>query len=375
VTERGLSVELAQTHPFAFDVRFTCAPGEVLGIFGPSGSGKTMILRSIAGLHWPQWSRVACGTGLWSDSERRTWVPAHYRRIGFVFQQHALFPHMTALGNVMAALGHRPARERKAIARQLLEDVQLGEKVDRRPDALSGGEQQRVAIARALAREPDVLLLDEPFASIDRATRRHLQDLVDRLRRRLDVPVVLVTHDFEDIVRLATHLLVIENGQVRASGPLREVTSRADLGWPADTAGRGVVLEGTVEAVDSARALATIAFDGGTLIAPASGHGPGTPVRVRIPARQVILARSRPDEVSLHNTLAGTTTAVRENATGSNAIVRVAVGSEHVLAEVTRDAVSRLALAPGAPVWILIKSMSLDVTPVAGSPPCNASEP
>jgi len=375
MADRTLGVELAQDTPFALDVQFTCAAGEVLGIFGPSGSGKTTILRTIAGLHRPARSRVTSGADVWSATSSGTWIAPEARRTGFVFQHHALFPHMTALGNVMAALGHRPAAERAALAHRLLDDVQLGDKAGRRPDALSGGEQQRVAVARALAREPSVLLLDEPFASIDRATRRHLQDLVDRLRRRLDVPVVLVTHDFDDIVRLATHLLVLEHGRVRAAGPLRDVTSQADAGWPVDAAGRGVVFDASVESVDGARGLAEIAFDGGRLVAPASGYRAGTCVRVRIPAREVILASSPPGGLSLHNALAGTTADIHDDATHSEAIVRVAVGGEYVLAEVTRDAVSRLALAPGVPVWVLIKSMSLDVTPVAGSPACNASEP
>jgi ABC-type molybdate transport system permease subunit/ABC-type lipoprotein export system ATPase subunit len=170
---------------------------------GPSGSGKTTILRSIAGLYQPEQARVRAGDETWSDTGGRIFAPPHRRAVGFVFQEYALFPHLSAAGNVITALGHRPRRERRARARDLLSLVHLPDQQDRRPQELSGGERQRVALARALAREPAVLLLDEPFAAVDRLVRRRLQDEIDELRRTLDIPLVLVTHDFDDVIRLA----------------------------------------------------------------------------------------------------------------------------------------------------------------------------
>lgn len=368
MADRTLSVRIAQRAPFPLDAGFTCGPGEVLGIFGASGSGKTTLVRTIAGLHQPERGRVTVGDEVWLDTDTGVCLAPHRRTAGLVFQEHALFPHMTALGNVTMALGQRPARERQDAARRLLEAVGLGERLTHRPSRLSGGERQRVALARALARTPAVLLLDEPFAAVDRPTRRRLQDLVDRLRRTLDVPVVLVTHDFEDIVRLATHLLVLDGGRAAAYGPVREVTSRVDARWPADTSGRGVVFDARVTEVDRQRALGGLAFEGGQLAAPNSGLEPGAPVRVRIPAREVILATAPPEGLSLHNVLPGQVVDLAEG-TDHQALVRVAVGREHVLAEVTRDAVTRLAIAPGRPIWVLIKSMSLEVTPLTGGAP------
>ena len=210
--DRRLSVSLKQRGPIPLDVEFSCGPGDVLAVFGPSGSGKTTILRAIAGLYRPAHAVVRSGDDVWTDTSAATFRPPHRRAVGFVFQEYALFPHLTAAGNVAAALGHRRRSERPARAKDLLSLVHLTSHFDRRPHELSGGERQRVALARALAREPDVLLLDEPFAAVDRAVRRRLQDEVDALRRGLEIPLVLVTHDVDDVVRLATDVLLLEGG-------------------------------------------------------------------------------------------------------------------------------------------------------------------
>jgi molybdate transport system ATP-binding protein len=362
VSERILSVSLSQASPIRLDVSFRCAPGQVLGIFGPSGSGKTTILRSIAGLYTPRQAHVAIGGETWADTAAGVIVPPHRRAVGIVFQEYALFPHLTALGNVMAALGHRPRGERRSRALRLLETVHLAGQHDRRPAELSGGERQRVALARALAREPAVLLLDEPFAAVDRLVRRRLQDEIDALRRSLDIPLVLVTHDFHDVVRLASHLLILRDGRAVADGTLHELTSRPDLAWLRDAAGAGSVLEATVTRTLTGRGLVELSFDGGTLLAPHHALAGGAHVRVRIPAREVILARGAPSGLSLHNVLPGTVTAVYAPSGFDHAIVQLAIGGVRLLSEVTRDAVSVLAISEGSELHALIKSVSLEVT-------------
>ena len=213
MSDRVLSVSLRQPGPIPIDVDFRCGPGDVLAVFGASGSGKTTILRSIAGLYRPAAATIRCGAETWTDTTAGVWVPPHRRAAGFVFQDYALFPHLSAAGNVAAALGHLPRRDREARARALLELVHLQARVDRRPHELSGGERQRVALARALAREPAVLLLDEPFAAIDRGIRRHLQDGIDVLRRELAIPIVLVTHE-ADVAANAHRAIHIRDGKV-----------------------------------------------------------------------------------------------------------------------------------------------------------------
>jgi molybdate transport system ATP-binding protein len=218
-----------------------------------------------------------------------------------------------------------------------------------------------VALARALAREPAVLLLDEPFAAVDRAVRRHLQDEIDHLRRSLDIPLILVTHDFDDVVRLATHLLILDHGRTVAAGSLEALTSRPDLTWLRETAGLGSLFEATVLHVHASRGLAELAFDGGTLLAPTRSLIEGSRVRLRIPAREVILAKGRPSGLSLHNVLSGRVSDMYGDATDDHVIVQMAVGEIRLLAEVTRDAVVQLGIVTGMPVHALIKSVSLEV--------------
>jgi molybdate transport system ATP-binding protein len=361
VRDRRLSVALQQQGPIPLDVEFTCDPGEVLAIFGPSGSGKTTILRTIAGLYQPAQATVQSATETWADTSTGTFEPPHRRGVGFVFQEYALFPHLSALGNVMTALGHVPRGERRARAEHFLALVHLSGHMSRRPRELSGGERQRVALARALAREPAVLLLDEPFAAVDRSVRRRLQNEIDGLRHKLDMPLILVTHDFDDVVRLATHVLLIERGQSVAWGPLSTLMSRPDLTWLRDAVGLGSVFDASVARAHSARGLLELAFEGGTLLTPLRDLPTGTQVRVRIPAREVILASSPPPGLSLHNMLAGTVSEIHAEPAFDQVMVQVAIGGVRLLAEVTSDAVARLRLAAGVAVYALIKSVSIDL--------------
>jgi molybdate transport system ATP-binding protein len=361
VDDAPLHVRLRQAAPIPLDVEFTCRPHEVLAIFGPSGAGKTTILRAIAGLYQPAEALVRSGAATWTDTGAGTFVPVHRRAVGFVFQEYALFPHLSALGNVMAAMDRYPRAERRGRAETLLKLVRLSDRMSRPPRDLSGGERQRVAIARALAREPAVLLLDEPFAATDRIVRRQLQNDLDDVRRTLAIPVVLVTHDFDDVVRLATHVLVLERGRSLAAGRVSELSSRPDLQWLKDAVGLGAILDAVVSRVDSARGLIELAFVGGRLLAPGRTIAAGTTVRVRIPAREVILATRAPEGLSLHNVLTGTVTALHHEPSTDTVVVQMAVGPSLLLAEVTGDAVSRLGIVPGLSLHALIKSVAVQV--------------
>ncbi len=230
----GLHMQLCGTVPVPLDLDLRCAPGQVLALVGASGAGKTTVLRCIAGLHRPEAGLVRCAGWTWLDTAAGVDLAPHRRAAGLVFQDYALFPHMTALANVAAGMGHLPRQDRTARARGLLSLVRLDGMEGRRPAELSGGQQQRVALARALARDPDVLLLDEPFSAVDRPTRRALQADLANLRQQLAIPVVLVTHDLDDTLLLADAVAVLDAGQVLQHGPPGEVArhpASARVAW------------------------------------------------------------------------------------------------------------------------------------------------
>ncbi|MBU6266722.1 MAG: ATP-binding cassette domain-containing protein [Sphingomonadales bacterium] len=210
----GLHVTVRQSGPIPLDVAFTVARHQTLALIGPSGAGKTTILRAIAGLGPSPQGRIVAGGHTWLDSAGGISLPARARRVGLVFQSYALFPHLTALENVMEAMADQPRARRRARAAEMLARVQLDGFDQRRPHALSGGQQQRVALARALARDPDVLLLDEPFSAVDRPTRRALHRLVAQLRETTPCPIVFVTHDAEDIALCADEVCFVRDGSV-----------------------------------------------------------------------------------------------------------------------------------------------------------------
>ncbi|MEW9856249.1 ABC transporter ATP-binding protein [Novosphingobium sp. M1R2S20] len=217
----GLRVELHQRGPIPLNVSLSVAPGETLALVGASGAGKSTILRTIAGLHRASQGRILCAHETWFDQEHGIDLPARSRRAGVVFQSYALFPHKTALGNVAEAMLELPRDQRHPRAAELLEQVQLDGLEKRFPHQLSGGQQQRVALARALARDPRVLLLDEPFSAVDQPTRRALQMLLSRIRRSTAIPILIVSHDVEDASRSADRLCYLKAGETVEQGTPR----------------------------------------------------------------------------------------------------------------------------------------------------------
>lgn len=219
IADRALVAEVDQLLPMALHSSLRCEAGELLALVGPSGAGKTSMLRVLAGLMRPQSAKVVVGGEVWCDTQQGIWLPPQRRHVGLVFQNYALMPHLSALGNVALSLLHLPVAERRQQARRWLDHVGLStDQQDRRPAGLSGGQQQRVAVARALAREPQLLLLDEPFSAVDQMNRQGLYRLLADLRRELSVPIVLVTHDLNEARLLADRLVVMDAGRVLQTG-------------------------------------------------------------------------------------------------------------------------------------------------------------
>nr|BAL54439.1 ABC transporter related protein [uncultured Gammaproteobacteria bacterium] len=289
------------------DAKLTCRPGEVLALVGPSGSGKTTLLRAIAGLYRPACGVIALDGAIWLDTGRGIDLPPQARRVGMVFQDYALFPHLTALENVMLPLRHLPRAERLARAKALLELVHLAGLEEQRPAALSGGQKQRVALARALARDPWVLLLDEPFSALDQVTRRRLRLEMAELKRRLELPILLVTHDLEEAEMLADRMAVIHRGRILQQGPPAEVMRRpvsAEVGRLVDIRN---LFEGTLTALDARTQTAWLHWAGGRLeIDCPEGFSVGERVDWCIPPAGVVLhSRLRPSRGVSENPVSG----------------------------------------------------------------------
>lgn len=352
-----LTVTLRADGPIPLQMSFRVAAGEVLALVGPSGSGKSTALRSIAGLWQPQEAHVSVEGAVWHDTARGVCLPTHERAVGMVFQSYALFPHLTALGNLMLAMGHLPKAARAAAAASLLARVGLRGLEGRYPADLSGGQQQRVAIARALARDPKVLLLDEPFSAVDRPMREGLYETLQSLRGDLAIPTVLVTHDMVEAQRLADRMVVIDAGHVVSSGTAAEVLCdpRALRTLGLREAGAMVSAEVTGDVADGLSRLRTA---GGPVFVPRIEAPPGTRLRLRIPAHDVMISLTPPEGLSALNVLPVVVQAVVPG-DGPGVLVRMRLGGDEILARITARSAQDLGIVPGLHCYAVLKSMSV----------------
>ncbi|MDW7748567.1 ABC transporter ATP-binding protein [Halomonas sp.] len=254
-SQARLAVQLQQAGPIPLDADFHCEPGELLALVGPSGGGKTTLLRAIAGLYRPARGVIRCAGETWFDAEAGRSLRPQQRRVGLVFQDYALFPHLDARANVMVALDHLPAAERVRAAEGWLARVRLDGLAGRLPAELSGGQRQRVALARALARSPRVLLLDEPFSAVDQVTRRRLQRELALLREEIHIPIVLVTHDLDEAAALADRLCVLHTGRSLQQAPAEQLFRRPASPEVARLLDRHNVFTGTVVEDEEGRRL------------------------------------------------------------------------------------------------------------------------
>lgn len=285
-----LTLTVRQNAPIPLDAEFSCRGGELLALVGPSGSGKSTLLRAIAGLYSPAEGRIVCGSECWFDRERGIHLPPQQRHVGFVPQHYGLFPHMTALHNVMAGLSHLPSQSREERARRWLTKVHLGGLETRRPAELSGGQQQRVALARALAREPAILLLDEPFSAVDRATRETLYVELAELKRELVLPIMMVTHDLNEALLLADRMTLLAHGRTLQSGLPRQVIAQPISETAARLVGVRNLFDGEVLRHDEAAGLTWLKVGDREIAGRlAQGWGPGSRVRWMIPGSGVRL--------------------------------------------------------------------------------------
>jgi molybdate transport system ATP-binding protein len=356
---QDLNVHLAQEAPIPLNANISCAPGEVLALVGPSGSGKSTILRAIAGLNQIAHGHISCNGQVWYDTQRNIDIATRHRRVGYVFQSYALFPHLSALANIMEALGSRSANSREARARELLELVRLGGLEERRPSELSGGQQQRVAVARALARDPDVLLLDEPFSAVDRATRQRLHRELGQLRSQLRMPVVLVTHDLEEAAQLSDRMSILHRGRILQDGPPYEIMAHPASRAVARLIDMKNIFQARVTGQNQGKKITLLEWDGIPLEAGYNADfAVGDLVDWVIPSGSVILHRRRePSRGVRENPVHGTIESMVRLGEMVTVAINVKGHSEHPLfMSISAHAATRNAIAPGENIGVSLRS-------------------
>jgi molybdate transport system ATP-binding protein len=354
----SLSVSLHDRRgKFELDVAFETGGG-VTALFGRSGAGKTTIVTMVAGLRRPLKGRIALNGRVLLDTEAGVRVPPRQRRVGMVFQEARLFPHLSVRSNLTYGrwAGRRRTGTRLEAAVALLGIEHL---LERRPDSLSGGEAQRVAIGRALIAGPEILLMDEPLSSLDGARRAEILPFLERLAHEGGVPILYVSHTIDEVARLADDIVVLSEGKVAAAGPIEDVFGRIDIGAATGRYEASVVLGTVVAAHDADYALTTLKWGDEALVVPILQRAIGTPARVRVRARDVALTLQPPPDMSIRNVIAAEIEAV-ELEEGPYAEVLLTTAGRHLRSRITRKSAVELGLKPGVRAYALIKSVAVE---------------
>lgn len=351
-----LSVSLRHRLPgLTLQADFVAPPG-LTALFGRSGAGKTSLVNAVAGLLSPDHGRISCEGVVLFDSAQGLSLPAHRRRIGYVFQDARLFPHLTVRQNLLYAT--RFAARRGSIGLdQVVALLDIAPLLGRRITDLSGGERQRIAIGRALMSNPRLLLMDEPLAALDHARKAEILPYLERLRDEAGLPILYVSHALSEIARLATTVVVMEAGQVTACGPVELVLSDPALAPLLGLREAGAILPATLIAQD-ADGLSQLSTSAGPIWLPRVEAPLGTVLRIRIAAQDVMLACTRPEGISALNILPARVEAVRLG-DGPGALVQLRAGSALLLARVTRRSVDALGLRPGLELFAVLKSVAV----------------
>ncbi len=340
---------------FALEAAFVAPPG-VTVLFGRSGSGKTSVVDAVAGLLRPQRGRIAVDGEVLCDTDRGIWTPPHRRRLGVVFQDGRLFPHLTVRGNLDYGRRFSGRGRDRALEARIVEMLGIGALLDRRPGGLSGGERARVGIGRALLARPRLIVADEPLAALDQSRKAEIMPYFERLRDEVAVPILYVSHDAAEVARLATTVVALEGGRVLAAGPAAEILADPNV-VPAGIRAAGAVLEVRV-ARHHPDGLSELDAGGVALFVPRVERPAGATIRVRIPAQEVILSLEPPRGLSAVNVLPGRIEAIRAGE-GPGVLVSLATPGGTVLARITRRSAERMGLAVGGSAHAVVKSVAI----------------
>ncbi len=343
----------------ALAAQFTCEAAGITAIFGRSGAGKTSLINMLAGLLTPDRGRIRIGGDTLFDSSKRIDVPIERRRLGYVFQEGRLFPHLSVRSNLTYGLKRVPKGERQIELDQVVALLDIERLLERRPNSLSGGEKQRVALGRALLANPKLLLMDEPLAALDQPRKDEILPFIEQLRDETALPIVYVSHSMQEIVRLADTLVLMSDGRVEAVGSVEDLTSRLDLRPLTGRYEAGAVLTTTVAGQDKAFGLTELRFAGGRLRVPHLDLPLGQSLRIRIRARDVSIALAKPENTSILNMIACTVKAISEESSPQVDLQLDAAGAA-IWARITARSCRALGLRPGIKVFALIKSVAID---------------
>ncbi|MDR3570116.1 MAG: molybdenum ABC transporter ATP-binding protein [Syntrophobacteraceae bacterium] len=342
---------------FSVDATFRSEAAGVTALFGRSGAGKTSIINMVAGLVRPDEGHIIVGGRCLFDSNTTIDLPPEKRRVGYIFQEGRLFPHLSVRANLTYGMRLTPRHERYVQFDQVVDLLGIAGLVDRRPTKLSGGEKQRVAIGRALLTSPSALLMDEPLASLDFARKAEVLPFIARLAAEFSIPILYVSHSLEEILNLADVMVVLDSGHTVASGRIEELMSRSDLQSLTGYTDCGAVLSTVVESNSEADGISYLRYPGGVLKVPRLAASNGCRVRVRIEARHVAIALVPPEKTSVQNILPGTVEEITF-ANGSFVDVKLDIGCP-LLARITPLALRTLELKPGQKVFAIIKSVAV----------------
>ncbi|SIS68982.1 molybdenum ABC transporter ATP-binding protein [Insolitispirillum peregrinum] len=354
-----LTVDVTRTQgSFQIECAFSSAAAGITALFGPSGSGKTSVINMVAGLTVPDGGKIMIHGRPVVDISAGVVLPMERRRIGYVFQDGRLFPHLTVMGNLRYGMGLTPAAERSIPLDAVIELLGIRHLLDRRPAKLSGGEKQRVAIGRALLTSPHLLLMDEPLAALDSNRKDEVLPFIARLPREFDIPILYVTHSMDEILRLADLLVLMEQGRSAAVGTVEDLLNRPDLRHLTGRHEPGAVLQGTVVAHEERYTLSRLMTRAGPLLVPRLDLAEGTAVRVRVLARDVSLAAERPIGLSVQNVYRGTISSLVD-AEGPYVDVHLDCQGAPMMSRVTRRAVAELGIEQGRTVYAMVKGVSI----------------
>lgn len=357
-----LEIALSHRFPgFTLDAELTAPPG-VTALFGGSGSGKTTIVNALAGLMRPDTGRIVAGGRVLYDSTARINLPPHLRRIGYVFQDARLFPHLTVLENLRYGARFAPAGATGPGLDEVTGLLGIAHLLTRRPATLSGGEAARAAIGRALLSRPAVLALDEPLAALDAPRRAEILPFLERLRDAAHLPILYVSHAADEVARLATTLVLLDQGRVTRAGPVAQVIASPEAASLFGPREAGAVIAATIAAQD-ADGITRLQTAAGPFLLPQVAGAIGQPLRLRVHAQDVILAATRPEGLSALNTLPVTVAALTPEGAGGVVVSLLAPGDVPLMARITRRSSQALALAPGVQVHAVLKAVAVE-TPV-----------